>query len=140
MFKNILLAVDGSEHALRAAHIAAELARCHKANSLRLVAAYDPVPPYLGEPNFQIILDAQLKEADKSIEKTLQAVGEIPGEIKTDVLQGPPAEAILDIANTRECDLIVMGSRGLGQFTGLLLGSQSQKVVQHANCPVLIVK
>jgi len=67
-------------------------------------------------------------------------VGEIPGEIKADVLQGPPAEAILDVAKTRECDLIVMGSRGLGQFTGLLLGSQSQKVVQHAECPVLIVK
>jgi nucleotide-binding universal stress UspA family protein len=139
MFKNILLAVDGSEHAIRAAHIAAELARCHKA-ALRLVAAYDPVPPYLGEPNFQIILDAQLQEADKNIAKTLKILGEIPGEVNSEVLQGPPAEAILDVAKTRECDLIVMGSRGLGQFAGLLLGSQSQKVVQHANCPVLIVK
>jgi nucleotide-binding universal stress UspA family protein len=139
MFTNILLAVDGSEHAIRAAHIAAELARCHKA-SLRLVAAYDPVPPYLGEPNFQIILDAQLKEADKYLARTLEILGEIPGEVKSEVLQGPPAEAILDVAKTRACDLIVMGSRGLGQFTGLLLGSQSQKVVQHADCPVLIVK
>ena len=139
MFKNILLAVDGSEHAIRAAHIAAELARCHKA-SLRLVAAYDPVPPYLGEPNFQIILDAQLQEADKNIAKTLGMLGDIPGEVTYEVLQGPPAEAILDAAKLQACDLIVMGSRGLGQLTGLLLGSQSQKVVQHADCPVLIVK
>ncbi|PKN94489.1 MAG: universal stress protein [Chloroflexi bacterium HGW-Chloroflexi-6] len=139
MFKNILLAVDGSEHAIRAAHIAAELARCHKA-SLRLVAAYDPVPPYLGEPNFQIILDAQLQEADKNIAKTLGMLGDIPGEVTHEVLQGPPAEAILDAAKLQACDLIVMGSRGLGQLTGLLLGSQSQKVVQHADCPVLIVK
>ncbi|HAE59893.1 MAG TPA: universal stress protein, partial [Anaerolineae bacterium] len=102
MFTNILLAVDGSEHAIRAAHIAAELARCHKA-SLRLVAAYDPVPPYLGEPNFQIILDAQLKEADKYLARTLEILGEIPGEVKSEVLQGPPAEAILDVAKTRAC-------------------------------------
>jgi nucleotide-binding universal stress UspA family protein len=139
MFKNILLAVDGSEHAIRAARLAAELAACHQA-SLRLVAAYDPVPPYLGEPNFQIILDAQLQEAERNIAKTLEILGEVPGEIQTEILQGPPAEAILEVAKNRHCDLIVMGSRGLGQFVGLLLGSQSQKVVQHAECPVLIVK
>lgn len=139
MFTSILLAVDGSEHAIRAAHIAAELARCHH-SELRLVAAYDPVPPYLGEPNFQIILDAQLQEAEKNIVKTLEILGELPGEVSTEVLQGPPAEAILEVAKDRQVDLIVMGSRGLGQFVGLLLGSQSQKVVQHAECPVLIVK
>ena len=139
MFKNILLAVDGSEHAIHAAHVAAEMAKCHK-STLTLVAAYDPVPPYLGEPNFQIILDAQLQESDKNIAKTLEILGDLPGEVHTEVLQGPPAEAILEVAKTRQCDLIVMGSRGLGQFTGLLLGSQSQKVVQHAECPVLIVK
>ncbi len=139
MFTNILLAVDGSEHAIRAAHIAAALARCHK-SSLWLVAAYDPIPPYLGEPNFQIILDAQIQEAEKHLKRTLEIVREIPGGVKSDVLQGPAAEAILDVAKMRHCDLIVMGSRGLGQFAGLLLGSQSQKVVQHAECPVLVVK
>jgi nucleotide-binding universal stress UspA family protein len=139
MFKNILLAVDGSEHATRAARVAAELAQCHKA-SLKLVAAYDPVPPYLGEPNFQIILDAQLQEAERNIANAIEMLGEIPVEVSSEILQGPPAEAILEVAKTRECDLIVMGSRGLGQFVGLLLGSQSQKVVQHAECPVLIVK
>jgi nucleotide-binding universal stress UspA family protein len=139
MINHILLAVDGSDHAIHAARIAAELAKCHK-STLTLVAAYDPVPPYLGEPNFQIILDAQLQESDKNIAKTLEILGDLPGEVHTEVLQGPPAEAILDVAKNRECDLIVMGSRGLGQLTGLLLGSQSQKVVQHAECPVLIVK
>jgi nucleotide-binding universal stress UspA family protein len=60
--------------------------------------------------------------------------------LKTEVLEGSAAEAILEVASTRKSDLIVMGSRGLGTLSGLLLGSQSQKVVQHANCPVLIVK
>jgi nucleotide-binding universal stress UspA family protein len=140
MFNHILLGVDGSEHALRAAKTAANLARTMKSGILRIVVAYDPVPPYLGEPNMQTAISARMKEAEKILEKAVQAVGEIPGEIHTEILEGSPAEAILDVANARKSDLIVMGSRGLGRLTGALLGSQSQKVVQHAPCPVLIVR
>ena len=81
-----------------------------------------------------------MKEAETILQKALEAVGEIPGEVHTDLLEGSPAETILDVANTRKSDLIVIGSRGLGRLTGVLLGSQSQKVVQHAPCPVLIVR
>jgi nucleotide-binding universal stress UspA family protein len=140
MFNHILLGVDGSEHALRAAKTAADLARIMKSETLRIVVAYDSVPPYLGEPNMQTAISARMKEADTILQAALKAVDKIPGEIHTEILEGPPAEAILDVANTRECDLIVMGSRGLGRLTGLLIGSQSQKVVQHAPCPVLIVR
>ncbi len=140
MFNHILLGVDGSEHALRAAQTAADLARNMKSETLRIVVAYDSVPPYLGEPNMQTAISARMKEAEKVLQKAMEVVGEIPGEIHTETLEGPPAEAILDVANTRKCDLIVMGSRGLGRLTGLLIGSQSQKVVQHAPCPVLIVR
>jgi nucleotide-binding universal stress UspA family protein len=44
------------------------------------------------------------------------------------------------VANTRKADLIIMGSRGLGTLAGLVLGSQSQKVISHAPCPVLVVR
>ncbi|MFH1635561.1 MAG: universal stress protein [Chloroflexota bacterium] len=67
-------------------------------------------------------------------------MGDIPGELKTEVLEGPPAEAILNVADTRGNDLIVMGTRGRGRLSGLLLGSQSQKVVAHAHCPVLLIR
>jgi nucleotide-binding universal stress UspA family protein len=140
MFNHILLGVDGSEHALRAAKTAADLARNMKSEILRIVVAYDSVPPYLGEPNMQTAITARMKEAEKVLQKAAEVVGEIPGEVHTETLEGPPAEAILDVANTRKCDLIVMGSRGLGRLTGLLIGSQSQKVVQNAPCPVLIVR
>ena len=140
MFNHILLGVDGSEHALHAAKTAADLARSMKSETLRIVVAYDSVPPYLGEPNMQTAISARMKEAEDVLQKAMEVVGEIPGEIHTETLEGPPAEALLDVANTRKCDLIVMGSRGLGRLTGLLLGSQSQKVVQHAPCPVLIVR
>ena len=140
MFNHILLGVDGSEHSLRAAKKAAELARTVNSQILRIVVAYEPVPPYLGEPNMQTAISARMKEAETILQKAIETVGEIPGEVHTEILEGPPAEAILDVANTRKSDLIVMGSRGLGRLSGALLGSQSQKVVQHAPCPVLIVR
>lgn len=140
MFNHILLGVDGSVHALHAAKIAGNLARSMKTKILRIVVAFDPVPSYLGEPNLQTAISARMKEADKILQKALETVGEIPGEVDTEILEGSPAEAIMDVANTREVDLIVMGSRGFGRLKGLLIGSQSQKVVQHALCPVLIVR
>jgi nucleotide-binding universal stress UspA family protein len=140
VFNNILLGVDGSEHALRAAQTAGDLARAMKSKTLRVVVAFEFIPPYLGEPNLQTVIAARMNDAENILQNALKALGEIPGEVHTEVLEGSPAEAILDVASTRQNDLIVMGSRGLGQLSGLLLGSQSQKVVQHAKCPVLIVK
>jgi len=140
MFKNILLAVDGSEHALHAAKTAADLARSMDSEILRIVVAFEAVPAYLGEPNMQTAISARMKEAESVLKKATDIVGEIPGEVHTEILEGSPAEAILDVADTRKNDLIVMGSRGLGRLRGALLGSQSQKVVRHAPCPVLIVR
>jgi nucleotide-binding universal stress UspA family protein len=140
MFKNILLGVDGSEHALHATKTAADLARSMNSEVLRIVVAFETIPTYLGEPNLQAAISARMKEAETILKNALDAVGEVPGEVHTEILEGAPAEAILDVANTRKSDLIVMGSRGLGRLRGALLGSQSQKVVQHAPCPVLIVR
>ncbi|MBT3714498.1 MAG: universal stress protein, partial [Anaerolineae bacterium] len=76
----------------------------------------------------------------KIMEEAIEAVGEIPGEVHTEILEGSAAEVVLNVANVRHIDLIVMGSRGHGKLRGLLLGSQSQKVLQHAPCPVMIVR
>jgi nucleotide-binding universal stress UspA family protein len=139
MFKNILLAVDGSAHALHAAKMAGQLAR-ETEGDLRVVIAFDPVPAYLGEPNFQQAINNRLAEAQTALEAALKEIGKIPGTLQHELIEGTPAEAILAVAETRGNDLIIMGSRGLGQLTGALLGSQSQKVVHHAHCPVLIVR
>jgi nucleotide-binding universal stress UspA family protein len=140
MFNHILLGVDGSEHALHAAKKAGDLARNMKTKILRIVVAFEAIPPYLGEPNMQTAISARMVEAEKILEKARGVIGEIPGEIHTEILEGSPAEKILGVAKTRDVDLIVMGSRGLGRLAGALLGSQSQKVVQHAQCPILIVR
>lgn len=138
MFKNILLAFDGSTHAQKAARLAADLARQYQA-ALCVVHTYDPVPDYLGEPYLQEVISRRTEAADRVMEQAQALLGELP-RVETEVLEGPAAEVILRVAQVRQVDLIVMGTRGLGQLSGLLLGSQSQKVVTHAQCPVLLAR
>jgi nucleotide-binding universal stress UspA family protein len=139
MFKNILLGVDGSTHSMHAAKASGELARSLKAD-LCVVIVFEAVPTYLGESLLQEVISSRMETADRVLHEALNVIGEIPGELKTEVLEGPVAEAILTAASVHNNDLIIMGSRGLGKLAGILLGSQSQKVVQHAACPVLIVR
>lgn len=75
------------------------------------------------------IYDAALKEC-----------GGIPGKLVKEILEGPPAKAILSVMGTRQVDLIVMGTRGLGRIASLVLGSQSMKVISQGNCPVLLIR
>jgi nucleotide-binding universal stress UspA family protein len=140
MFQKILLGVDGSEHGLNAARVAGDIARQLNAQFLRIVVAYDPIPPYLGEPNLQRAIDERLLQANAILEEAVKAIGDAPAELHTELIEGSAAEAIIDVAVTRGSELIVMGSRGLGRIAGAVLGSTSQKVVAHAPCPVLIVR
>ncbi len=140
MFDNILLAVDGSDHSMRAAQYAGELARALNSRMVRVVVAFETIPEYLGEPNRQQAIDARLDKANAILQKAQSAVGQIPGEIHTELIEGAPAEAIIDVAKTRSSSIIVMGSRGLSGIQEMVLGSTSHKVVSHAPCPVLIVR
>lgn len=141
MFKNILLGVDGSPHSIKAAKASGELARSLKAD-LRIVVVFEPIPTssYLGETLLQQAISSRMENAERVLQEALKVVGEIPGQLRTETLEGPVAEAILAAASTHYNDLIIMGLRGLGKLPGLLLGSQSQKVMQHAPCSVLIVR
>ncbi|MBI5297741.1 MAG: universal stress protein [Chloroflexi bacterium] len=140
MFEKILLAVDGSEHGMRAAQMAGDLARAMNSAYLHIIVVYDPIPPYLGEPNLQHAIDARLVNANAILAEGVKVVGDVPAEIHTELIEGSSAEAIISVAVIRHSDVIVMGSRGLGRIAGAVLGSTSQKVVAHAPCPVLIVR
>jgi nucleotide-binding universal stress UspA family protein len=140
MFDRILLAVDGSDHSLNAARTASQLARTMNSAELRIVVVYDSIPPFLGEPNMQTAINTRLDEAQGILQKAMEAIGDTPSDVHTELIAGDPAGSIIEVARTRRNDLIVMGSRGLGRLAGLVLGSTSQKVVSHAPCPVLIVR
>lgn len=140
MFQNILIAFDGSEHARAAAILAGNLSRGQKSLAvLWLVTVMDPIPRDLGEPYLSQMIE-QRTAAGQELTREAAALIDTGVEIHNELLFGPPAESILQVAKTRGCDLIVMGTRGLSVLQGLLLGSQAQKVINHAPCPVLVVK
>ncbi len=140
MFENILLAVDGSEHAMKAAHAASSLANAMNAQTLRIVIAYDTIPVHLGDPYMQNAINARVSETEDILQRAVQVVWAVSAQIYTEMIEGNPAETILNVARSRNSDLIILGARGLGKLSGLLLGSTSQKVLALAPCPVLIVR
>lgn len=139
MFKNILVGVDGSDYAFKAAQVAGEMARCTQAD-LVVVSCFEPVPAYLGEPNLQQAITEHISQAESVLQTALERIGEIPGQMHKEVIEGSPADTILSVAGVRSIDLIIMGTRGLGRISRALLGSQSQKVVSQADCPVMLVR
>lgn len=140
MIENILLATDGSSPAKQAVEFAASLALRFRA-MVTVLHAYTPIPAYLGEPNFNRAFYETIDEAKALLEATAGRLHDMGvAEMETEVIEGPAANAVLGIAETRKPDIIVMGARGLSTWQGLLMGSVSLSVTQRAECPVLVVK
>ena len=138
MFNCIVFATDGSDHSQRALAYARDLTRLHEAE-LYLVHVYPRVSDLLGTKEYEKIVEHRIAAGNEVIEqagKELEAAGIT---YHTELLEGPMAEAIINVAETRGADLIIIGARGKSSLEGLLLGSVSQKVIHHADCPVLVV-
>ena len=86
MFERILLAIDGSEHSYKSARTAADLAHAMKSEKLRIVVAFDKIPPFLGEPNLQRAIDSRLAEAQEILKKAVEIVGDVPAEVHTELI------------------------------------------------------
>lgn len=96
-------------------------------------AAYPTVAGYVPRGDAIELADACRSTLESVVRETL---GDTPVTLK--VIEGHPASVIVDLA--RDASLVVMGSRGHGGFVGALLGSVSQQVASHADCPVVIVR
>jgi nucleotide-binding universal stress UspA family protein len=138
VMERIVVGVDGSQPSQVALRWAAEEARRRSA-SLEVVHAWH-LPHAGGYPYLAGYLDLELFEADARRVVDLALAGEeLHGLtwVHPILVQDGAARALLDTAKGAE--LLVVGSRGRGGFTGLLLGSVSQQVAAHAPCPVVIV-
>lgn len=139
MFTKILLATDGSPSAAEATRYASQLALLMGAQVI-VLHAYPRVPSFLGEPNLSQMIHQMVREADNIVGPVVEELAAAGIDVSAEMLEGPPAEAILAVAANSGCDLIVMGTRGHGQLAGVLLGSVSHKVLAHATAPVLVVR
>lgn len=144
MFTSIMVALDGSlqaKDALTAAVAIASLGGGH----MRLVTVPQPIIVSSIDGMMSYPLPFDQDDLEKSAKTILDSgLALVPDAIKgrttTKILFGDPAHAIVDDAKQNATDLIVLGRRGLGTFTGLLLGSTTTKVGQLAPCAVLTVK
>jgi nucleotide-binding universal stress UspA family protein len=140
--KHILVGTDGSQGAAKAVAAAAELARVSGASLSIITAGNDAIDGGLRElTHAEGGIGAAL---DLILNRNLLEAREIANQhgmqhVATQTGWGDPAELVLETAARVGADLIVVGRRGRGRLTGLLLGSTSQKVVSLAPCPVLVV-
>jgi len=141
--KSILVPVDGSESAGRAAAFAAQLAR-PMGCKLVLFHAYDaPSASVLGLAN---LAESEVKSilarvSQQSFESARAAIGDVEGlQLESKTTTGHPSAEIVHQAKVTRCDLIVMGSRGLSLLQELTVGSVSDRVVRSAPCAVTIVR
>jgi nucleotide-binding universal stress UspA family protein len=144
MFQSILVPTDGSDVTTKALQAAIELARQFK-GQLHAVSVKEPFP-YSAMSEMQPVppqefYDAQERIAAarvKAVVDAAQAAGLSCTGHTVEALH--PWEAIIDLAKTQQCDLIVMASHGRRGVAALLLGSETQRVLTHSPLPVLIVK
>lgn len=137
----IVVGVDGSGSSGDAIRFAIEEARLRRTNVVALYVWQSPIvtglhyiPPDLLDP------ETLASHARQIVEAAISETGGPPAdvEIESRTVEGSPAAALIEAS--RDADLLVLGSRGHGGFHGLLLGSVGQQCVQHAVCPVVIVR
>jgi nucleotide-binding universal stress UspA family protein len=137
--KRIMVAVDGSEGSNAAMDEAVALAKQLDA-ALSFAYVRRPQSSVLGHPYYERHLSDDLRKGREVIAEATQAAAAAGIESEGDVLEGDAADELVSLADSRDVDLIVIGSRGYGALAGALLGSVSREVVQHANVPVLVAK
>ena len=145
MYGSIVVGTDGSETAGEAVRQAIELAKPLGAK-LQIVSAYEPVADTRLREEAQQVPDdlSWMVNPREDVEATLTEAKERAEEagvaVETFARQGDPADAILDVAEEKGSDLIVVGNKGMTGAKRFLLGSVPNKVSHHAPCSVLIIR
>jgi nucleotide-binding universal stress UspA family protein len=138
--KRIVVGIDGSDGSRRALAWALDYAESARVDTVRCVHAFDPPLAWIdvGTEYADAIVEHATRQASAELDAVLSAVA-APTEVAVErsVQQGSAADVLVE--SSRDADLLVVGSRGRGGFAGLLLGSVSQRCVERAPCPVVVV-
>ena len=146
MFASIVVGTDGSETASEAVGRAVELAQAHGA-ALHVVSAYAPDsgPATHGQRAAEpAVAEQWTTAAQAEVAATLEAAAALAAQagvaVETYARPGDAADSILDVAEERGADLIIVGNKGMTGAKRFLLGSVPNKVSHHAPCSVLIIR
>lgn len=140
--KRILVGADGSEHSQRALQLALKLARAQGASlTVAHVLSDRPVPPEASVlPEYMQLIETNRREAGERVLRDAKSLVADQGvDVDTLLLDGPDARALTQAADDLDALMIVLGSRGHGALSRMLLGSVSTKVVHTSHRPVLVV-
>ena len=149
MIKKILVAIDGSKSSDNALDFALDLAGKYSSHIILISVFNPPTVSYLTSPAMVYIPVDTTKHSegirvyhDKMLSDALNKAKSIKKDLKVEkkLVEGRPADKIVETAKEGKFDLIVIGSRGLGGIKEFFLGSVSDRVADEAPCPVLIIK
>jgi nucleotide-binding universal stress UspA family protein len=143
LFSKILVAYDNSEQSKRALYMAMEFAKADRTIKVDVITVLNtPTPVNYGYNivDFDGIQKGYYARAEEIFTEVKGICASIENQLETHIEEGTPAFTIISFAKERGSDLILIGSRGLGTFSELVLGSVSHNVTQHSLVNVLIVK
>lgn len=153
MYQKILVALDGSEPSNNALNQAVEIATKFKAKLIMIAVVQRVMIPIFPDEGFGGVPLSAAKDMAQYQDKMRNVYQTVLNDAKTKItreypnldvegilMEGRPSGTITDYAEKNEVDLIVMGSRGIGGYTGWILGSTSRRVVDSCTKPILIVK
>jgi len=142
LFKKILVPTDASEYSRRALKAAVEMAQAMQAEVVLLHVSYTPQAYWGYTISYGITVTQEQidQNGELALEATLTGIDCSQIVLSKRMESGHPVTIILEHIKKEAIDLVVMGSHGYGAITGSVLGSVSQRVLQRASCPVLIIK
>lgn len=138
-FKKILVPIDDSEHSKRAFHYAMGLAQTQGAH-VALLHCYGRIPMLIGGEARENLVREYVRESEKLLNPYAKKLREINSEPVLIIKEGRAGDVIVSEAESGDYDLIVMGSRGLSDLGGMIMGSSAHKVLSAAKCPVLLTR
>ena len=139
----ILLAVDGSVHSRKAtAALIKNIALYKRAPEVVLLNVYYPVPKVNFGPlvSRNMVVSYYQEQGERALAKSKRLLDKAGIRYQSKVLAGPISQTIIKQCRVNRCDLIFMGTRGMGSLGGMLLGSTATKVVHLTSAPVVLVK